>query len=105
MALIGPDGHHVQVNRAYCELVRQTEDELIGRGVLDFVHDDDREWLIEEYAALADGLTDHATLELRSGEHVGTVRWYRVHRVARSAISSRTSRTSPNVISRSPSCA
>lgn len=82
MALIGPDGQHVQVNRAYCELVRQSDGELIGRGMLDLVHEDDRDRLIEQYSALTDGLTDHATLELRSGEHVGTVRWYRVHLAA-----------------------
>jgi diguanylate cyclase (GGDEF)-like protein/PAS domain S-box-containing protein len=82
MALIGPDGHHVQVNRAYCALVGRTEHELIGRDVLEFVHDDDRAGLVEQYGALAKGDTDHATLELRSGENTGPVRWYRVHLAA-----------------------
>jgi diguanylate cyclase (GGDEF)-like protein/PAS domain S-box-containing protein len=82
MALIGPDGQHVQVNRAYCELVGQSEDQLIGRGVLDFVHTDDRSAVVESYGALAKGETDHATFELRSGAHLEPVRWFRVHMAA-----------------------
>ncbi len=82
MALIGPDGRHVQVNRAYCELVGQAESELVGEQVLGLVHRDDRTRLIEEYAALADGLTDHATLELRSGPTLESTRWFRVHMAA-----------------------
>jgi diguanylate cyclase (GGDEF)-like protein/PAS domain S-box-containing protein len=82
MALIGPDGQHVQVNRAYCELVGRDEDQLIGRPVLEFIHPADRLAVIDEYAALASGDTDHATLELRSGPHLVPTRWFRGHMAA-----------------------
>ena len=82
MALIGPEGQHVQVNRAYCELVGQDEDKLIGQQVLDFIHSGDRRAVVAKYGALARGDIDQATLELRSGPHLSPTRWFRVHLAA-----------------------
>ena len=41
MVLSAPDGRHIQVNQAYCELVGRTEAELIGRPAVELIHPDD----------------------------------------------------------------
>jgi diguanylate cyclase (GGDEF)-like protein/PAS domain S-box-containing protein len=79
MALLGPEGQHVQVNRAYCDLVGHREEDLIGQPVLGFVHPDDRDELITRYGAIARGDTDLDTFELRSMPDDRPVRWFRVH--------------------------
>ena len=82
MALIGPDGRHVQVNRAYCALIGKPEAELLGEQVLDSIHPDDRRAVIAQYSALAKGEVDHATLELRAFPDGQALRWFRVHLAA-----------------------
>jgi diguanylate cyclase (GGDEF)-like protein/PAS domain S-box-containing protein len=82
MALIGPDGRHVQVNRAYCEIIDEDEKQLLGARVLDWIHPDDRRAVVEQYAALAESESDHVTLELRAFPDREVVKWFRVHMAA-----------------------
>jgi diguanylate cyclase (GGDEF)-like protein/PAS domain S-box-containing protein len=79
MVLSGPDGRHVQVNRAYCELVRRTEEELIGRASSDLVHPDDLELLAVRHAEVVRGVAEQVTLELRVVRPDGELIWARLH--------------------------
>lgn len=41
MAHVAPDGRYLRVNRAYCDLVGYSEDELLSRRFHDITHPDD----------------------------------------------------------------
>ena len=79
MVLSGPDGRHLQVNRAYCELVGRPEAELIGMSSSDFVHPDDLDRLTAEHALIALGAAGQVTLELRVVRPDGELIWARLH--------------------------
>jgi diguanylate cyclase (GGDEF)-like protein/PAS domain S-box-containing protein len=81
MALHGPDGRHVQVNQAYCELVGFTEGELLGLPVIDVVHLDDQDEMLDRYADLVAGRAQRVTHELRALRGEG-IRWFRAHSAA-----------------------
>jgi len=42
-ALLGPDGRYERVNRAYCEFLGRSAEDVIGRHILDFSHPDERD--------------------------------------------------------------
>ncbi len=82
MALHGPDGRHVQVNQAYCELVGFNEADLLGLPVIDVVHPDDQDDLLDRYADLITGRASRVSHELRALRADDGVRWLRAHSAA-----------------------
>jgi diguanylate cyclase (GGDEF)-like protein/PAS domain S-box-containing protein len=82
MALHSPDGRHIQVNPAFCELLDRTEEDLLGSPVLDLVTDDDRDELIRQHLRILDGETDQITMDLRFSHADGRTLWCRVHSAA-----------------------
>ena len=79
MALTGRDGRHLQVNRAFCELVGRPGHELVGRPGHEVVHPDDRPELARRWRSLLDGGGDHLVLEYRILRPDGQVVWCRSH--------------------------
>ena len=79
MVLSGPDGRHIQVNQAYCDLVGRPESELIGVVAGDLVHADDVEALTRQHAAVVRGATDQISLELRVVRPDDELIWARLH--------------------------
>jgi len=55
MAIVGPDGKFVQVNRRLCEIVGYTEDELVRLRVQDITHPDDLPPDLEAIRAMRSG--------------------------------------------------
>ncbi|WP_208029552.1 sensor domain-containing phosphodiesterase [Rhabdothermincola sediminis] len=82
MALHGPDGRHLQVNRTYCELVGRSEDELIGRPVIEVVHPDDQDELLDRYADLLAGRAARISHDVRAWKGDGELSWFRAHSAA-----------------------
>jgi len=74
----GPDGRFRMVNRAWCEMTGLTEDELIGRSVLDFYHPEDAVAVRERARHAKPGDTSQA--ELRVATPDGSWRWFAGHR-------------------------
>jgi diguanylate cyclase (GGDEF)-like protein/PAS domain S-box-containing protein len=83
MALHGPDGRHIQVNPAYCELLGHTEEELLGASVLAFIDPRDRHRLVARHRHFLEGYVDQLVIELRfpRGDG-GDLVWGRVHSAA-----------------------
>jgi diguanylate cyclase (GGDEF)-like protein/PAS domain S-box-containing protein len=79
MALHGPNGHHIQVNPAYCRLMGRREDELLGQSVLDLIEPEDRHLLQGTRPGLVSGERNSAVVELRFRRPDGTAVWGRVH--------------------------
>src|SRR3569832_302684 len=65
MALAGPDGRWMRVNRAFCKIVGYAEEELSGRSVQWFIHPDDAGENRERYRRLAAGESDSFSVEER----------------------------------------
>src|SRR6202012_4071430 len=57
VAVVGLDGRFTRVNPSARRVLGYTEDELVGRPYLDFVHADDRDRTAEESAAVGQGKT------------------------------------------------
>ena len=79
MVLSGPDGRHIQVNQAYCELVGRSEAELVGVPASDLVHPDDVMLLTDEHERVVRGGLEQSTLELRVVRPAGDLIWVRLH--------------------------
>ena len=79
MVLSGPDGRHIQVNQAYCELVGRTEAELIGVPASDLLHPDDVALLTEDHVRVVRGGLEQTSLELRVLRPDGETIWVRLH--------------------------
>lgn len=60
--VIAADGTIVFANRAASEFGGRTVDELVGTNLVDLVHPDDREWVVETYAEIV-GARDAAYLD------------------------------------------
>ena len=82
MALHSPDGRHIQVNPAFCELLGRPESELVGGSVLDLVTDEDRDELIGHHQRILDGETDQISMVLRFTSADDRTVWCRVHSAA-----------------------
>ncbi len=67
-----------RVNAAYCRLVGRSGKELIGLGVADVTHPDDREADEEGYRRMVCGETSAHAMEKRFVWPDGTVRWARI---------------------------
>src|SRR5204862_4751870 len=53
MALVGPDGSLLQVNRALAEMTGWSEAELLERNFVDLVHPDDRDEFMDDLGRMA----------------------------------------------------
>ncbi len=82
MALHAPDGRHIQVNEAYCELLGRSEDELLDRPLLDFVHRDHHDEIRRRHRPILKGEQDKLIAEIRIPRPDGSVVWVRVHTAA-----------------------
>jgi diguanylate cyclase (GGDEF)-like protein/PAS domain S-box-containing protein len=71
------DGHLIQANRAYAELVGKPVEELIGQHLLERLHTDDLERLGDETVRLLNGETDSFDIEYRIVRPDGTTIWVR----------------------------
>jgi diguanylate cyclase (GGDEF)-like protein/PAS domain S-box-containing protein len=65
MALVSPDGHFLEVNRALCEMVGYREDELVGLTFHSITHPDDLVANVDQQRALQQGTTDVYETEKR----------------------------------------
>src|SRR5439155_22704723 len=64
-AIVALDGRFRQVNRALCELVGYTEEELLARGALEITHPDDAELHLEPRGRLMRGEIRRYQIEKR----------------------------------------
>ncbi len=79
MALHRPDGLHLQVNPAYCELLGVESDEVLAKRLLDFVHPDDHAIVKEQHRRILKRETDRLFVEIRFPRPDGSVVWGHVH--------------------------
>jgi PAS domain S-box-containing protein len=82
MALVALDGRFLQVNRALCELVGYTEQEMLGKSSQDFVHPDDLADALEIQQRLSAGDIDTYQLEQRYIHKDGHIIWILLTRSA-----------------------
>jgi diguanylate cyclase (GGDEF)-like protein/PAS domain S-box-containing protein len=78
MALVAPDGHWLQVNRALCEMSGYTDTELLVLRFGDMVHPDDRAEIEEAMAALARSDIESYRSERRCFRKDGQLFWVAV---------------------------
>jgi len=75
MALVAPDGGWINVNRAMCEIVGYTEDELRQLTFQDITHPDDLDSDLELAACLRTGARERYQLDKRYVRKDGSVVW------------------------------
>ena len=79
MAVLGVDGGHLEVNDAYVELFERSEEELLGRTLVELVVTDDRPEVLRRHRQLVDGHADRSDADVRvagiGDHHV----WLRLH--------------------------
>lgn len=81
IALLGPDGQYLRVNRVYCELLGYSEVELLRLGTTRVTHPEDVAQGQQFYRELAEGARDHYSREMRLVTKPGQV----IHAVAASS--------------------
>src|SRR5262249_9828546 len=82
MALHGPDGQHLQVNEAYCELVGRSLAQVMAATSRELVHPGDEEKWRGRMHELSAGQRDIVVVECRYVRPDETERWVRVHSAA-----------------------
>lgn len=75
MSHLSPEGRYLRVNRAYCELVGYSSDELLTMRFQDITHPDDLERDVEQGRRLIDGNTASFNLDKRFIRKDGSVVW------------------------------
>ena len=75
MALVALDGRFLEVNRALCELVGYSDQEMLDRSSQDIVHPDDMADVLEIHKRLSTGEMDSYQLEQRYIHKDGHVVW------------------------------
>ncbi|MEA2423927.1 MAG: hypothetical protein QOH13_337, partial [Thermoleophilaceae bacterium] len=78
MALIGPDGGFVSVNRALCDMLGYSEPELLATGFLAITHPDDRAAGMEQNRAMVAGEIETFEAEKRYLHRAGNEVWVRL---------------------------
>ena len=78
MALVGLDGRWLRVNRALCDLVGYTEQDLLGRTFQDITHPDDLETDLHHMRELIAGTANHYQMEKRYIHRDGSIVWIRL---------------------------
>ena len=75
VAATGGDGRPITANRAFCEMLGHSEEELLGRSFREFIHPDDQPAQAEAQAKMVSGETDSYEAELRCITGAGQVIW------------------------------
>jgi len=75
MALVSLEGRFLRVNRALCQIVGRTEEELLGCTFHDITHPDDLDADLAQARALLAGEIDHYQMEKRYFHKDGHVVW------------------------------
>jgi diguanylate cyclase (GGDEF)-like protein/PAS domain S-box-containing protein len=75
MALFNSDGEYVRVNRALCEILERSAEELLGRRDQEFTHPDDRQADVDAAWEILDGRRSTHQCEKRFVRPDGTVVW------------------------------
>jgi PAS domain S-box-containing protein len=75
MTIIGPDGSWLQVNRAFCEMLGYTSDELVGMSSAQVTHPDDLQWNSELARQLVEGEIPSFNFEKRYVRKDGRLVW------------------------------
>jgi diguanylate cyclase (GGDEF)-like protein/PAS domain S-box-containing protein len=78
MALVAPDGRYLQVNRALCQMLGYTEEQLLALAFQSITHPDDLVADVDQQRALLDGGTDVYTTEKRYIHRAGHDVWVQV---------------------------
>jgi prevent-host-death family protein len=72
------DGRFIQINRAFCEMLGYSEEELLGMTINDVTHPEDREPNFRLRHRMLEGLTDSFQLEKRYIHKTGRIVWARL---------------------------
>ncbi len=75
MTIISPDGSWLQVNRAFCEMLGYSSDELIGMSSAQVTHPDDLQWNSELARQLVEGEIPSFNFEKRYVRKDGRLVW------------------------------
>lgn len=75
MAIVGLDGHFIQVNPALCKIIGYSQDELQGKTFQEITHPEDLDIDLLLMKRLLSGELDHYQLEKRYFHHDGYIIW------------------------------
>jgi diguanylate cyclase (GGDEF)-like protein/PAS domain S-box-containing protein len=75
MALVSPQGRFVQANKAWCDMLGKTAEELLAGSLDAAVHEDDIAALREQLAELARGESERIATEVRGRHRDGSNVW------------------------------
>jgi PAS domain S-box-containing protein len=78
VALGDPEGRLIQANRAYCQIVGYSPDELFGVPFTEYTHPDDREAEMALFRDLVAGTRDYYTIQKRQIRRDGQACWVAV---------------------------
>ncbi|MCX6690525.1 MAG: PAS domain S-box protein [Methanoregula sp.] len=81
MAITAPDGHLTQVNRALCQMLEYTSNELVGKRFLDIIHPDDITLQTDSVKEILSGMQDVINFEKRFLRKDGEVIWGAVNSI------------------------
>jgi len=76
--LIDHEGKFFEVNKAFCDMIKFSEEELLQMSCDDISHPDDKKLHIEFFKRLATGETDKYYLEKRFITGTGEIIWVRI---------------------------
>ncbi|HYA89180.1 MAG TPA: PAS domain S-box protein, partial [Nitrospirota bacterium] len=79
MTILAPNGRLVKVNKAYCEMLRYPEEELVGRSIQEITHPDDKEKSAEVTRQAFEGETSLFHLEKRYVKKNQEILWVEVN--------------------------
>lgn len=75
MALVGPDGKWLRVNRSVCEITGYSEEELLERSFQDITHPDDLDLDLANVGKMLAGEIDSYQMEKRYYQKNGAIVW------------------------------
>lgn len=78
MALVGPDGRYMRVNRALCDMVGYTEEDLLEHSFQSITHPDDLAGDVDQHRALMAGTVDVYETEKRYLHRDGHEVWAQI---------------------------
>jgi diguanylate cyclase (GGDEF)-like protein/PAS domain S-box-containing protein len=75
MALVGPEGRWIQVNRSLCEILGYPEEELLAGDIRSIIHPDDLNSMLEQIKKLREGAIANLQMEQRYVHKNRDLRW------------------------------